>query len=354
MNQKISTGLGAIILIIISLTAGVFVWKYYQLSQISSVPILVPIKEKQACTMEAKLCPDGTYVSRSGPNCEFTACPGESAVDTSAWQTYRNEKYGFEFKYPKKWFLDNIYLSPQKIEFYEIGSNNASIHFGIYSKDKNIFLNSNNAILDFGDIEWQINNLKRNKEDSNIIINNTEFKKYNLIDNGRYEGDSAGSVILIISPIIKVEGNELFLVFKWEQYPGAKKLETNDPEDFLKIFSTFKFTSETVATGLNKNELEDAVFAAVDLELKNNHENIGWDKKVDITSIDVSQKAAKGKWWAKDAWNWIAWKQDNGKWRVLLDTDGYNCKELEGVPNEYSAFFRDVIYIFDKNKKFCD
>lgn len=28
-----------------------------------------------ACTMEAKLCPDGSYVGRTGPKCEFTACP---------------------------------------------------------------------------------------------------------------------------------------------------------------------------------------------------------------------------------------------------------------------------------------
>ena len=28
-----------------------------------------------ACSMEAKLCADGSYVSRTGPNCEFTACP---------------------------------------------------------------------------------------------------------------------------------------------------------------------------------------------------------------------------------------------------------------------------------------
>jgi hypothetical protein len=27
------------------------------------------------CTMEAKLCPDGSYVGRSGPNCEFAPCP---------------------------------------------------------------------------------------------------------------------------------------------------------------------------------------------------------------------------------------------------------------------------------------
>lgn len=29
----------------------------------------------KACTMEAKLCPDGSYVGRTGPNCEFTPCP---------------------------------------------------------------------------------------------------------------------------------------------------------------------------------------------------------------------------------------------------------------------------------------
>lgn len=28
-----------------------------------------------ACTMEAKLCPDGTAVGRTGPNCEFAPCP---------------------------------------------------------------------------------------------------------------------------------------------------------------------------------------------------------------------------------------------------------------------------------------
>ena len=27
------------------------------------------------CTQEAKQCPDGSYVGRSGPNCAFAACP---------------------------------------------------------------------------------------------------------------------------------------------------------------------------------------------------------------------------------------------------------------------------------------
>ncbi len=31
--------------------------------------------EPVACTMEAKTCPDGSYVGRTGPNCEFSPCP---------------------------------------------------------------------------------------------------------------------------------------------------------------------------------------------------------------------------------------------------------------------------------------
>src|SRR5258706_9652825 len=31
------------------------------------------------CTQEAKLCPDGSYVGRTGPKCEFAACPNVSS-----------------------------------------------------------------------------------------------------------------------------------------------------------------------------------------------------------------------------------------------------------------------------------
>ncbi|OGH91433.1 MAG: hypothetical protein A2534_01690 [Candidatus Magasanikbacteria bacterium RIFOXYD2_FULL_39_9] len=35
---------------------------------------ITPEPEPIACTMDAKQCPDGTYVGRTGPNCEFV-CP---------------------------------------------------------------------------------------------------------------------------------------------------------------------------------------------------------------------------------------------------------------------------------------
>lgn len=34
-----------------------------------------------ACTREAKLCPDGTAVGRTGPDCAFAPCPGEGPRD---------------------------------------------------------------------------------------------------------------------------------------------------------------------------------------------------------------------------------------------------------------------------------
>jgi len=34
-------------------------------------------RQNIGCTQEAKICPDGSAVGRTGPNCEFAACPGE-------------------------------------------------------------------------------------------------------------------------------------------------------------------------------------------------------------------------------------------------------------------------------------
>ena len=43
-------------------------------------------EEPVFCTMDAKMCPDGSYVGRTGPKCEFAACPGSTSMsdgDTS-------------------------------------------------------------------------------------------------------------------------------------------------------------------------------------------------------------------------------------------------------------------------------
>ena len=52
------------------------------------------------CTQEAKLCSDGSYVSRTGLNCEFANCPGETDVSTTIkffsvayWQCYDGKEF---------------------------------------------------------------------------------------------------------------------------------------------------------------------------------------------------------------------------------------------------------------------
>ncbi|MBU3901639.1 hypothetical protein KKF25_03270, partial [Patescibacteria group bacterium] len=50
---------------------------------------------QKACTMEAKLCPDGSSVGRTGPNCEFAKCDSvfvSPSATTADWWTYKNEQ----------------------------------------------------------------------------------------------------------------------------------------------------------------------------------------------------------------------------------------------------------------------
>ena len=54
-----------------------------------------------ACTMEAKLCPDGSYVGREGPLCEFAECPATPSTT--------------ETKIKAKLLINEIYITPQEL-----------------------------------------------------------------------------------------------------------------------------------------------------------------------------------------------------------------------------------------------
>ncbi|MBU0750274.1 hypothetical protein KKH15_02035 [Patescibacteria group bacterium] len=64
----------AILGVILLLGAGaslIYAWSLRSADIQSPAPTPTPT----ACTMEAKLCPDGSYVGRTEPSCEFSACP---------------------------------------------------------------------------------------------------------------------------------------------------------------------------------------------------------------------------------------------------------------------------------------
>ncbi len=77
-------------------------------SKLSNQPKTAP------CTQEAKLCPDGSYVSRSEPNCEFAQCPDGSS---NLWKTITDSKTGITFKYPEKLLTNYIFTQswPPKV-----------------------------------------------------------------------------------------------------------------------------------------------------------------------------------------------------------------------------------------------
>lgn len=63
-----------------------------------------------ACTQEAKLCPDGSYVGRSGPKCEFAACQSADLNETEL-------KYWIEKTFGPIFFCDpDFYPVPREDE----------------------------------------------------------------------------------------------------------------------------------------------------------------------------------------------------------------------------------------------
>jgi hypothetical protein len=58
------------------------------------------IYNAQACTTEAKICPDGTAVGRSGPNCNFATCPTSTTTPVKTFLQNVNIKAGETVKSP--------------------------------------------------------------------------------------------------------------------------------------------------------------------------------------------------------------------------------------------------------------
>lgn len=75
------------VLVAVALVVGTSLFAYQYFSKTEN-------NEEVACTMEAKLCPDGSYVGRTGPECEFAACPSS---EDSSWKVSANDQVTFSY-----------------------------------------------------------------------------------------------------------------------------------------------------------------------------------------------------------------------------------------------------------------
>ncbi len=85
-------------------TRAFFSWQENATRPGTQAPAQPTPDEGVACTMDARICPDGSAVGRSGPNCEFDPCPSEgdfeSQGDQAGWVTHTVPALKLTFKAP--------------------------------------------------------------------------------------------------------------------------------------------------------------------------------------------------------------------------------------------------------------
>jgi hypothetical protein len=86
--MKTSTSI-VTLLVLIAILAGLYLLqdKYGQ-------PTVPPVTEEEGvfCTMDAMMCPDGSYVGRVAPSCQFAACPATTATTSMLLETRINQE----------------------------------------------------------------------------------------------------------------------------------------------------------------------------------------------------------------------------------------------------------------------
>src|SRR5260221_10135993 len=86
-KRSFSTSQKGFTLILIIVGVLILAWVGYIIYKHPWGPVYngpLPASSLVACTQEAKICPDGTSVGRTGPNCEFAACPTTNASPTAS------------------------------------------------------------------------------------------------------------------------------------------------------------------------------------------------------------------------------------------------------------------------------
>ena len=164
-------------------TGGILIWQFWYSSVVPTIPT------SPTCTQEAKICPDGSSVSRTGPNCAFAECPMSTSsvtiqpsIEISGWNVYTNQEYGLKFAYPKEWG-DIQVGSPKTSGFYPLISSDKIIEKAWYhqSSGKLIFIRKGASCLLYGGAQFH--------EQTLIVLDQERGKKIILENSAKFTGN---------------------------------------------------------------------------------------------------------------------------------------------------------------------
>jgi len=243
--KKISTLWGVIIILAVAvvLFGGCFAYQYFAKPQTPTINDQQNPGEQVMCTTDAMECPDGSFVGRTGPNCEFV-CPTTTEItDTSDWKTYTNSEYGFSFQYPTESYSDlkeeksveSLKLSsyqeasPGNAFLIKVSANEYDNPICLNNVDLKGLLNSKNIGYDCSvDCGVCVKNQSTGKQCNEIkceIIQLNNNKAVKIVENFNYpDYYSSSDVYYIFS-----DKNNYFNIGLFTGFPD-------------KIISTFKFT----------------------------------------------------------------------------------------------------------------
>lgn len=251
-----------LVLILVSMGIGGY-GVYYFISQGNSI---VPAK---FCQSDAKICPDGSSVGRTGPKCEFAPCSSPSSTsinseivnETDSWKTYTNDEYGFEFKYPNKSVL-NIHESRNK-----------DISLLLTNLDDN----KNRECLGFCE-EIVIDLSDKNNKKSNLYIDiEKEINSLKSINIGEEIKDQWGNRIREKNFIIdKLEAVSFYYKIPYEGYPNLKIYFLKNNYAFMATYYYKNYSDSETKDIISYDEFKQILSTFKFINKKNNEEISNW------------------------------------------------------------------------------
>lgn len=186
---------------------------------------LINKNKKQACTQEAKICPDGSTVSRTGPNCEFAPCSQISPNPVSnknSWKTYNDPKFKFQIQYPSTM---NYLVSNRKDGLYLGG-----VSFMLNYEDSELHYQSSEIYI------WVFNSFGMTLDD--WLLNNSSPDPF-----GTTEKEFHGFKNLGSASIGGIEG----IQFEWEAFGYISTAVAVKREEHIYVVGNAK-TSDDLST----------------------------------------------------------------------------------------------------------